>query len=443
MTVERGGFDAFGFGVTPYISGVWLPIDEDGIHLNFFKRQSYVTTVMLEMESAWLNAVIDVTDEQHAAFVDQAPYIAEYALETMLEEMREARRAREEPTEDERLVLEMQSQRKAYAANVQEAAAAAVAPLILLASFFAFEGPLDLLLTIAPVHKIGKAFKIGKAAIGKKGSKALAKIGKELLEHLDDESKFFLKLAAKLSKAEVRALKTIYKHTQSPAVIKTLMQRHLTGTADVKWIAKKLEQKKFDGKFVDEVTRFPANPSWKTFEDIVEKRGVSGDVRDALAAQMKGFLGEEAASVFVRAQSMTGKVFRGRKGAKLTKVERSIEYGASESLDLMALSDKAELLFGEVKHWSASTWASASNRAETLAQLERHNVGIDAIRKQMKRRATDVTDRVLYVSQDGFSALSKEVRDEFVKQVKRRDWTIAEIPDSSISDFKGLIDRVR
>ena len=157
---------------------------------------------------------------------------------------------------------------------------------------------------------------------------------------------------------------------------------------------------------------------------------------------MKGFLGEEAASTFVRAQSMLGTIFKGRKGAKLMRVERSIEYSAKESLDILAMSDKAELLFGEVKHWSSSSWSMATKRAETLAQLERHNAGITTITNRMSRRASDVTDRVLYVSRDGFQGMEKSVREQFAKEVKDRGWRIEEIPDEAIGEFGDLMDQV-
>ena len=309
---------------------------------------------------------------------------------------------------------------------------------------FAVEGPVDLLLAVAPVHKLGKAFTLGKDAMAaRRTRKAADKLVKEFGEHLDDEAKAFLKTASKLSKAEVKALKKIHAAVGSQSVITTLMDRSIRGTADLTWIAKKLNSKKIDGDFVRTFTEFEAAPSWKAFQSVVEKQPISADARAGLASQLVGFLGEEAAAKMAKTDVFAKAVFKGRKGAKLT-VTQGAKYGDNKSFDLLGVSDKAELVFGEVKNWAAGTWSTASKRTEIIDQLKRHNAGVPEVTSALYRRSSDVQAKVLFVADRGFKdGLDAKAAMKFRKEVSELGWDIQLIPESEIADFGSLIDRLR
>lgn len=110
-------------------------------------------------------------------------------------------------------------------------------------------------------------------------------------------------------------------------------------------------------------------------------------------------------------------------------------------MDLLAYSDKGELLFGEVKNWASDSWTKGWNTV--LDHIDDHNKGITQITKRMHRGASKVTDRVLYVAEEGFMDWDAASRAKFISAVGNRGWTIEMIPDKYISDFGGLIDRLR
>src|SRR5262249_29465380 len=149
------------------------------------------------------------------------------------------------------------------------------------------------------------------------------------------------------------------------------------------------------------------------------------EARAGVASQVIGFLGEEGAAKLARSESFAQRFLKGRKGAKLESVTRHLEYGAKGSLDLVGLSDRAELVFGEVKHYGADTWANSANRKKVLEQLTDHNAGIPGITKRLNRRQGDVAARVLFVSENGFkNGLTPSELREFTSKVTSLGWEL-------------------
>ncbi|MGE0397307.1 MAG: DUF4157 domain-containing protein [Kofleriaceae bacterium] len=442
LRLAYGGIDSFRYGITGYIGGgAWLPISADGIEPMFFRRESLVSQTMLEIDVAFTNATAAAMKEADAKFIDTAPEIAMARLDAFVEENRAKRRVETEPTDEEKEVQALQEQRHAYGQNIQGAAVAATLPFVLFLSMFAVEGPVDLLLAITPVHKIKGAAKL-RGALGK-GSKQLEKIGVELLEHIDDEAKLLLKTASKLKRGQVKALKAIYDKTKNRDLIIKLMDRQIKGTADVTWIAKKLESGKLKPDSIVAFTDQASHLPWNVLEDIIEKRKIASKSRDSFASKMVGFLGEEGVARFVKTPSFVKSVFKKRKGASIKEMRRGIDYGGNKSVDLLLQSDMGELAVGEVKHWSTTTWLDASKRSETIAQLARHNAGLGTTASVMGRRASDVTDKVLFVSADGYKGLDKTTMAAFEKEALDLGWKVELVPNSAIDTFDEFIDKVR
>ncbi|MFT3692965.1 MAG: hypothetical protein QM831_07480 [Kofleriaceae bacterium] len=135
-------------------------------------------------------------------------------------------------------------------------------------------------------------------------------------------------------------------------------------------------------------------------------------------------------------------VLGARADARITKVVREVSYGATQkSIDIVALSDRAELVFGEVKHWSTSTWIE--HRNEVFAQLEAHNGAVAEIVRKLDRRITDVKAKVLFVSREGFSGLKPALQDQITARAGKLGWTMKFVENSQIENFGQLIDRVR
>jgi hypothetical protein len=81
--------------------------------------------------------------------------------------------------------------------------------------------------------------------------------------------------------------------------------------------------------------------------------------------------------------------------------------------------------------------------SDVLAQLDRHNAGIDEIAGKLSRRASDVKSKILFVSRDGFEGLALDVQDKLATKIREKGWKLNFIADSKIEDFTQLIDRVR
>lgn len=132
-----------------------------------------------------------------------------------------------------------------------EEAEAALAPLAITAALFAVDGPVDLLLNVVPVGKLGRAYHRGKEALrARKARKLTDQMVSDFARDLEEEHKHILRLVQHLSRAELKALKTIHRHTGSQAVFTALLDRHVRHSADVRWIAAKLERRKAPGRKV-------------------------------------------------------------------------------------------------------------------------------------------------------------------------------------------------
>lgn len=111
---------------------------------------------MLSIQAAFHSATAEQMSDLMRQWVDLDPLIAERELEAYVAE---GDAAELEPTRelsaDEQQIADYQAANKQYAEAVRQKTQQAVAPLILIASFFEIGGPVDLLLTIVPVEKVG------------------------------------------------------------------------------------------------------------------------------------------------------------------------------------------------------------------------------------------------------------------------------------------------
>lgn len=444
--LDANGLDSFRFGLTVYFGGQWVPVEADGIHLKGFWADPWMSDPNAAIQGAFYAASAQQLDDLMQQWVDASPELAEQLLDEFVEQQEAAANPPDQPlTPEEREIADYQAANQAYAETIRQKTEQAVQPLIFIASLFEIDGPVDLLLAVMPVDKIGaKLFSLGKDAIKARKTRKLEALLAKEFEHLDEEAKGFIKLAREMSKGEVRALKKINAAVKDHTVIEALMKSSIDNHADLEWIAKKLEKGRIDADFIRGYTKSASHPSWSVFEDVVEGRKVTQDARESLAFKLKGFLGEEAAVKMAKTEDFAKRMFG--EGSKIHSVEREMTYAKAiddlkGSLDLVAINDKSELVVGEVKNLSTDTWISDRNKV--LAQLDRHNQGIAEVAKAMKRRASDVKKKILFVSENGFNGMSKLMRTTFIERVEQMGWKIEEIPDANIESFGHLIDRVR
>ena len=362
-------------------------------------------------------------------------------------------------SEAEQDLQEAKLERVRVADDMAIDARAAMAPIAMAAAIFALDGPADLLLSVVPLDKLGNAVDVVQAGLKlrrqKKRARKLIEHYDELLGELDGETRAFVRLASKLQRGQRRALKTIDRHTSSPAVIRLLMRKQLKHDADVVWIAKRLEAGRLDGEdvrrftfdadFVRAFTQYEANPSWKVLMDVVEGRVVSDGKRGSLASKLTGLLGERAAARMVRKPAFAAKLFGS--DAFPLMVRRGVGYRGvygraafHGSLDIVGLTGGDRALVGEVKNWAVGTWQLAFMRQRLFDQLEKHNAGIRLL-DDVARRPTIV--KVVLVSGDGFGKLAADVRREIKEELTRREWAIERIPSHTIEDFGSVIDGLR
>ena len=69
--------------------------------------------------------------------------------------------------------------------------------------------------------------------------------------------------------------------------------------------------------------------------------------------------------------------------------------------------------------------------------------GIAEVAKAMSRRASDVKQKILFVSSGGFRALEPKDLRKIIEDVRARGWKIEVVADSDIETFGHLIDRMR
>ena len=360
-------------------------------------------------------------------------------------------------SQEEQDLYEVKLHRRQVADQMAAQTAAALAPLALAAAVFAAEGPADLVLSIFPFHHLGNAADYAKAAFKtrkrNKRSRKLIKLQKEFEAELSEDARAFFQLAQKLGRAEQKALKTLAKHTNSPSVVSTLMTRHLRGEADLVWLAGKLKRKKidkdfvrrftFDGDFVKEFTEHEAHLSWRVLQDMVDNRLLDEGARAAMARKLHGLLAERAAAKMVSGPAMAG-FFKNTTSAGVN-LSRGVGYrtirGREASIDIMAKRD-GQTLFAEVKNLSADTWTK-KGIGEVMAQLRRHNRGIEDIMHRSDERGT-VVGKVLMVADRGLDVAMKEKdQDAFTKALEQIGWTLVKIPEQNIPRVETLIDSLR
>lgn len=389
--------------------------------------------------------------------------LLQYELENLIEEGHDAELP--PPMQPERLMLlELKLHRRQVAEGMVTQARSAMVPLALAASMLAPEGAVDLLLSITPVHKLDKAAELGREALqvrrGNKQSRKLLKLYKDFERLLPEDATEFLQLAQKLSRAERRALKTIHRHTHSVNLVQTLMDKHLRGHADVRWIAGKLQREPvdaafarrftFDADMVEEYTNHDANPSWKVLESVVERRSVTKEERASLAVKVKGLMGERAAADIVRSPAFSSRHLKQSRQeppalARGMRYRRASSAGKPGSIDIVVFGQStSEALFIEVKNMNRDSWNRGAERTRVLEQLARHNEGIEDILARGYERRT-VAGRVLMVADDGYKngIAAKLEREAFETAAGELGWTVEFIPANDIASFDMLIDALK
>ena len=420
-----------------------IPIQQDGIHL------ANLLTLQKLRVFVYKKAIIKAQLDLYERFFQENPWAMQIFAKQFAE--REKAKALTEPErpEEERLVGEYLQDRRLYAARVREEYARAAAVPAFFLGLFAIHGPVDLLLTVAPVGKLGKGVwnagkKLVKLAGKRKNKKALeefARLAPKFFDGLGKEGAQFIRLAEKLPKAQIRAAKTIHAHGGSMVVIQRLMTKYANGHADLRWIAKLLENKKLDIAFVERFTTYEANVSWNTLRKVVAGgklgRSVPRGLRDDLAVKLKGLLGEEAAERIVKGRRLLGQ--------KPEILARGFFYGGKKSIDIVAqvvVGKKTKYYFVEVKNWSVGTWMKGHQ--QVVDQLKRHNDGIGVFFKNIVGNSKDnLAGKVLMVEREGFKLLSRMQKAEIKKKITALGWRIEFIPPDKIQRFGDLIDRLR
>jgi hypothetical protein len=366
------------------------------------------------------------------------------------------------PPEDDsvELLTDMKLERRGYGVRVRDRAQRAVAPLVLAVSLFAVEGPVDLLLTVVPAHKLGKLFDKGKEAMRLARTKRLTR------NHLDEfagllkrdkDSAAFLQRAVQLGTKQQRAIRRIHQRTGSEAVIRTLLTQHVDYDADIEWIASRLQQAEkrlgrgeaavlvrrftFDKDLLEDITLYKANPSWAALQKVIENKPIAPETRASLASKITGLLGERAA--YQRLKGGLIRKYIQRDGAVFTAMDRGVPYRRG-SVDIVAYSDRNELVVAEVKNWGLSTWQDPRSVKKLLEQLKRHDEGIRQIRRGGDAVVSKVSAKVLFVAEDGYKAWGNGAdRLDFQEYIRKLEWQIELIPSEQIWTFGDLIDAIR
>ncbi|MEM9489234.1 MAG: hypothetical protein AAGC55_08820 [Myxococcota bacterium] len=368
--------------------------------------------------------------------------------------------------DDQRQLYELTLERRQVAEDMAGQTRAVLVPLAVAAALFAPEGAAELALSILPVHRVGRAVEVARDAfkLRKKDRKArkLGKFADEFLREFDAEGRDFITLANKLARADRRALKGIFRHTGSPRLVHALMRRHLSRTADVRWIAAQLDRGTlrpdtarrltFDAGLVDNFTGHRSYPSWRTLQLLVEDAAArrqgrvlpdghraSRGARSALAGKVKGLFGERAAAELVSSPAFAAK-YLGRPGTLTTR--RGLSYRDKHCLDIVAFGDADELVVAEVKNWSADSWSNQQFRDRLLDQLDRHEAGIAAVQRDATGTRR-LVGKVLIVERTGYlrgmNTLGSLRRTQFEDEVLARGWMFEDFPGHDASDLATLV----
>lgn len=357
---------------------------------------------------------------------------------------------------EEQEFYEVKLHRRQIADKIAARTESALAPLAVAAAVFAPQGAADLVLSVFPVHRLGEAAEFARKAwmlrATNKRSRRLITLHKQFETELSDDARAFFQLAQKLRRAERRALETLAQHTGSPSVVSTLMARHLRGEADVVWLASKLKRKHidkdfvrrftFDGDFVKEFSTYDAHPSWSVLKDVVVGRTVADGKRNSLMYKLHGLLGERAAADMLQGPVLAARYF---KSTSRVLIGRGVSYrtlrGREGSIDIMARCD-GKVLFAEVKNLAAKSWSEAG-QARILAQLKRHNRGIEAITARSNEPGT-VTGKVLMVAEKGYDEGMRGDRQKtFAEALEKLGWTLELIPARRIPSGDAVINSLK
>ncbi len=343
--------------------------------------------------------------------------------------------------------------RRQIAENIRVEVQSAVAPIAMVASLFAMEGVADVVLAIAPVHKLSRIHELlrtgRKLRKQKKTEQQLKKLADEVSEITGHRLEKLIELGQSLNKVQRKALLKIRADTDSAKVAHRLMARHFEGKADLPWIAKQLgdgpidkdfvRRFSFDTDLVREYTLYSANPSWKTLQEIATRStSVAQKTRDSLASKITGLLGEQAAAGMIRSPGFRRRFFNDQPFD--ISLARGVGYGGNRSIDIVA-SGRDRLVFAEVKNWSFVTWADSAQRNKVLEQLQRHNEGIDEM--MIGKTLSSQPSRLLMVRKEGYQAIDETIRKRFEKDLQKLGWVMERMPDHHIPDFSDLLDGVK
>ena len=353
---------------------------------------------------------------------------------------------------ERRDLVELTHYRRRIADDMRQSVDSAVAPLVMAAAIFAVNGPVDLMLAVVPVHKLGNAFDFAKEGLrlrrGSRRSRKLLELHRELDAVLPAYGKEFLHLAGALKTADRKALKIIHKRVAQDKVIHTLMRRHLDGAADVRWIAGKLEQGKldrtfvrrytFDADIIEDITDHHAHVSWRTLQAVVESETVTDPARQVLRNKLAGLMGERVARARIASSAYARRVLKLKADDKIVSA-RGLGYSGG-SLDVAVYSEKGLAAFAEVKNWGTSSWVS--NWREVVAQLSKHDRGIRETLAAGDETRT-VAAKILVVTRQGYYGWEKTKRKVFREQVTGLGWRLDFIDGSRIKDFRSILDDLR
>ena len=424
-----------GHQVTVYLGSGWLPMRDGRIHFDaFFERND---TTLLAVQAAYHDAKAAYGEGQLSEYVDERSWIAGAVIDGRIAGQRRAAVAEaidgtgaHPLLEHENAVRAMAQDRRDRAESVRATVASSVAPLVIIAGFFAIEGAGDVFLALFPVGKAAKLVRqLGKG----RGARRAQRLLRELAEELDPSEEQFVHLASRLRRADFRAVQQIADVVKKPEVINLLMAQQVKGHANLVWIGRMLKRGAFDSAFVEHFMRYDANPTWNQLRGLMDNT-LRGASRDSAVSKLTGFLGEEGAAKHVQSRGFGQRLFR--------PGERTLVSRGEKFLDLIVRTDdESRLLFGEVKNWSAATWNKPSQQKALLDQLAGHNKTIDKIVEATSRRK--IVGKVLLVAERGFAKLSLATRTKLEKQVASLGWRIEVIPGGDIESAGQFLDQLR
>ena len=419
--------------ITLYLGGSWLRVRDDRIHFEaFFETTS---TELLTIQQAYYSAILQHSQAQYEEYASEHPWLVQDMLEERIAKQRRAEVARllaEEDSGSEGAELRgMVRERRELAENMRTTVAATMVPLAVVAAFFAIEGASDVFLALFPFGKAANLVK-GLTRRGKSARRLSQTRRAELAQAMGESEAQFVHLARRLEPADLRALGSIVEKVKTPEVINLLLAQCVGGHADLRWIAKHLDDGTFDSAFIGHFLRYNANPTWNQLRGLIDN-SLDSKSRGSVVSKMLGFLGEEAGARHVQSEAFSRRYFKRSEPMAVTRGEKK--------LDLVVTDNEGRMLVGETKNWSVETWSNPSQQQELFKQLAKHNGTIDEMARTAGNQA--VAGRVLLVTERGFTALASDKRNEVTRTVKRLGWTVEVIPGENLESMAQFIDRMR